>query len=165
MKALSIRQTMISSIEILLSRKQGKEGLTLVEMSIACFILAMLLAGFLTGFTFSRKASRAASDYMQAIHLSRKAIESVVDTSWSSLTNGTYTISNLGMSNYVVIAADPTYASVKNVTVSVRWQNPARANWMSMSYSTSICSNIHTSGTLGFGGSGTWAQYTGPTNW
>ena len=128
---------------VLLSPTQNLSGVTLIEMMVASCIFALLLAGFVTGFTFSRKAARAASDYMQAVHLSRQGIETLVDTSYSSFTNGTFSIPNLGMSNTYTVSQNPTYSAVKDITFTVYWTNPARATMMSMSYSTSVTSYLH----------------------
>jgi len=129
--------------DVSLSSTRSLNGVTLIEMMVASCIFALLLAGFVTGFTFSRKAARAASDYMQAIHLSRQGIETLVDISYASFTNGTFSFPNLGMSNTYTVAQNPTYPSVKDITFTVYWKNPARATMMSMSYSTSVTSYLH----------------------
>ena len=125
------------------SCRKNRAGVTLVEMSIACFILALLLAGFVTGFTFSRKAARAASDSMTAVHASRQGIEILVDTPYSSLTQGSYSMSSLGLSNVYTVTQNGTFPDVKDVTMTVYWTNPARKTQMSMSYSTSISGCLH----------------------
>ena len=134
---------------------RSRDGMTLVEMMVASSLLVLVLCGFLTGFAFSRKAARAASDNMMALHTARQGIETLLDYDYDTLTNQfqlntLYNLSSaglsLGMSNCFIITQNPNYRSsynILNVTVTVYWTNPARSNLNSLSFSSSISSCLH----------------------
>lgn len=120
-------------------------GVTLVEMMVATALLVMTLGGFMVGFTAANRSTVMATDYMNSMHKARQLMEMLSAHPYddSELNIGTHTLPALGMSNTYVVAANPTYASTKDVTATVFWTIPARKKVMSLSISSTFTKALH----------------------
>jgi Tfp pilus assembly protein PilV len=130
-----------------LQRSLGRrDGMTLVEVMIASGLLLMLLCGLITGFTTARRSALMAAYEMQALHVARQAVETLSACSYADAAlavGANKTLPGLGMSNTYSVAMNPTYPSTMDVSLTVFWQEPAKTNLMSLTYSTSFTACLH----------------------
>ena len=118
-----------------------KDGLTLVEVMIAMAILAFSLSCVLMSFTMARKSANMAEGFLTHMHTARATLENIRAKAYddSTLAPGTYTFSNY---RYVV-ATNSAFGGIKDITVTVWWQNPASKSTSTLSMATSISKAVH----------------------
>lgn len=130
---------------VLSGHQKKQSGASLVEAIISSMILALVLGGFLTGFTMATRSTAMSDDHMRAMHTARQAMEILTGCSYldAKLNVGTRNLSTLGMSNSYTVVMNATYPSTKDVTATVYWKTAGRKETNSFTLCTSLTQGLH----------------------
>jgi prepilin-type N-terminal cleavage/methylation domain-containing protein len=117
--------------------RQAKAGLTLIELAIALFVIALVFAGVYGMSSQVTRVMSLARGETRAVHAAQAEIERLRTTSWDAITalGSSYAVTEAqnaaigdlphGVAS-VTISPYPetaTNASIRRITVSVQWQD------------------------------------------
>ena len=127
---------------------RSRNGMTLVEVLVAIFVLSLTLGVGVSSLMSNRRVAESVSRQTQAVHAARATLERLTSRTFyhSDLSVGTHTISTGG--SYTVSRIPPTDPSskLKLVVVSIPWTggDPGRTGTPpTETLTTVICEALH----------------------
>lgn len=118
-----------------------RQGFTLVEVIVASMITALALAAMITSFTMAKRSVSLADNLLSASNSARTVLERLktYDYDSSALSVGTHILTN----GFYTVSNNPAFKTTKDITVTIRWREPATAKTQTVSISTSIARVLH----------------------
>lgn len=121
--------------------KSQRAGFTLVEVIVGGMIAALTLAAMIISFTIAKRSVSLANNLLSASNSARTVLERLktYDYDDSTLSIGTHTLTN----GFYTVSNNPAFNTTKDITVTIRWREPATAKTQTVSMSTSIARVLH----------------------
>lgn len=119
-----------------------KKGFTLVEVVIASAIMVLALTGFLASFLMARRSILLCENRMNTVHEIRERMETLLTLPYTAteLSYGVHSLSN----GFYSVSTNAQYpSSVKDISMTLRWVNPACTMTSTVSVSSSLCTELH----------------------
>ena len=121
-----------------------KRGFTLVEVVIAMALLILTLAAFIGAFVMAKRSAIISENRMEAIHDARNEMEQLLTCRYTDpqLNAGPHT-TELATVRYGVAVVTNSQYTVKNISVTSKWVNPAGNITSILVLSGSMSSELH----------------------
>lgn len=121
--------------------ERRKDGFTLVEVLIACVLMAIVLTGFLSAFDMSKRTTIVSDQTMWATHEARRILETIrtYDYSDTNLSVATHNLSN----GYYIVSNNTSYAKTKDIYLTIQWIEPGVRRTSSVSLVSSVTESMH----------------------
>jgi len=122
-------------------KKQLSAGFTLAEVIIASMILVLALAAMITSFTMAKRSVSLANNLLSASDRARTVLEYLKSHDYddSDLSVGTHILPD----GFYTVSNNPAFQTTKDITVTIKWREPATAKTQTVSMSTSITRVLH----------------------
>ena len=122
-------------------RMKTKSGFTLVEVLVACVLMAVVLAGFLGAFDMSKRTTVVSDSTMWATHEARRILETIrtYDYASSNLSVSTHNLSN----GYYIVSNNTSYTKTKDIYLTIQWAEPGVRRTSSVSLVSSVTESMH----------------------
>ena len=126
------------------SGKMRTRAFTLVEVIVATALLIMTLAVFVGTFVMAKKSAVISENRMEAVHVARKQMEQLLACTYldSCLGAGAHTTDVAGVRYGVAIITNSQY-TVKNISMTSTWVNPANTLTSMVVLTGSMSSELH----------------------
>lgn len=120
----------------------GLDGITLVELVVAAFILIASLTVLLISFNRIKHNAETARRELKAMQIARTEMEQLRSTNYSAITN--YAATNLTDSFFVPLGGQKQCTVVeangyKQISLTVRWRSTVGTPTISQTFNTIIC--------------------------
>ncbi len=125
--------------------KRNLQGFTLVEVVVATALLVLTMAAFVGSFVVAKKSAVIADNRMNAVHNARQQMEKLFTYRYADtnhLNVGAYTTAMASVRYGVALVTNSQY-TVKNITVTSKWVNPAGKVTSEVVLVGSMCSELH----------------------
>lgn len=129
---------------------RNQSGFTMVEVVIAAGILALVLSCFIASFVMSRRSAVLANKRMEACHIARLNMETVLSSGYfnAAVGAGTHTFDPVTNNNCVfrswyVVTQNAAQSGIKDIQLAVSWVNPAETASNTIVLCNSLSMGLH----------------------